>query len=118
MRMMRQRGPGIVFLTSFAGDDTPDGNIDALILDGVEAWRLRMPRLDHKFSGSGDLVAGLFMHFWLASRDGCAAMVSATQIVFSILRETMRSGADELLLVKAQDFLISPDCRFNAERLN
>jgi pyridoxine kinase len=118
MRMIRQRGPGIVFLTSFAGDDTPNGNIDALILDGAEAWRLRIPRLDHKFSGSGDLVAGLFMHFWLASRDGCAAMVSATQIVFSILRETMRSGADELLLVKAQDFLISPDCRFNAERLN
>jgi pyridoxine kinase len=118
MRLVQQRGPTIVFLTSFCGNDTPDGATDAMILDGPQAWLLRMPRLDYKFSGAGDLVAALFLHFWLASRNSCSSMVCACEIVFSILQQTMRAGSDELLLVKAQDFLISPACRFTAERVN
>jgi pyridoxine kinase len=117
MRVLQQRGPQIVLLSSFVGADTSAGMIDVVVLDGMVAWRLAMPRLDYKFSGAGDVLSALFLHFWMVSRDSAQAMAASCAALFGVLRVTMTSQANELALVSAQHLLVAPEQYFSLERL-
>lgn len=117
MGVLQALGPRIVLLSSFAGADTPAGMIDVVVLDGKEAWLLAMPRLDYKFSGAGDVLATLFLHFWLPQKDSAQAMAASCAALFGVLRETMASNVNELALVSAQYHLVSPERYFRVERL-
>lgn len=117
MRVLQARGPKIVLLSSFAGADTPADTIDVMVLEANAAWRLAMPRLDYKFSGAGDVLAALFLHFWLVGKDSGKAMAASCAALFGVLGETMAGKANELALVSAQHHLVSPARQFSVERL-
>jgi pyridoxine kinase len=110
-------GPRIVIVTSLHTDDTPAGALDLLVSDGHARWRVRTPRLPVAVSGTGDLIAALFLAHYLRDRSLPQALARATASVFGILRATERAGSGELLLIAAQNELVAPSQSFEAERL-
>ncbi len=110
-------GPRIILITSAQTDDTPMGSLDLVASDKDRISRLRTPRLRCFANGAGDLIAALFLAHYLHSRSAAAAMSKAASSVFGILRRTAEKGARELLLVEAQDELVSPTQVFEAERI-
>ncbi|MDE8348251.1 MAG: pyridoxal kinase [Acidocella sp.] len=117
MRVVQAYGPRIVFLTSFCGDDTLKNTIDALIVDGDLAWRITLPKFDRKFSGAGDLLASMFLHFWLPGHDTSFAFGAACSAVHEVLLETVAQNSDELSLIAAQNRMAAPACNFTAEMI-
>jgi pyridoxine kinase len=117
MRVLQARGPGIVVLTSFAGEDTPPATLDVMALDGTKAWRLNLPGFAQKFHGAGDLFAAVFLDAWLSRRDTGAALGKAGSATHAVLGTTALPAADELLLIESQHLLAAPDVVFNPERI-
>jgi pyridoxine kinase len=117
LRRVQRQGPGIVVLTGFIGQDTPDAALDVLAVDGAKAWRLRLPHLPQKFSGAGDVFAALFLSFWLTARDTGNALGKACSALHGVLAATAALGGDELALIEAQNLLLRPAQKFIAERL-
>jgi pyridoxine kinase len=76
----------------------------AVTRDG--AWAVAAPRIDEVPSGSGDLLAALYLAARLANRDVAAALSAACSAVDGVLRAS--AGADELRLVAAQAELVQP----------
>ncbi|HQT38633.1 MAG TPA: pyridoxal kinase [Acidocella sp.] len=115
MRAVQGLGPSIVMLTSFSGGDTPETAIDVMVVDRDLAWRLTIPKLQRKFSGAGDLLASLFLHFWLPDRNTAFALAAACSALREVLLETVTQNADELSLIAAQNRMVSPSVQFTAE---
>ena len=114
---LRATGPDVVLVTStvLAG-----GNPDEILMlvdtaDG--AWQVTTPRLERSFTGSGDLTAALFLAHYLEGDDAGVAMGRTADVVYSLLLATTEAGSDELLLVQAQDQLVSPSHHFDVVRL-
>ena len=114
---LRATGPDVVLVTStvLAG-----GNPDEILMlvdtaDG--AWQVTTPRLERSFTGSGDLTAALFLAHYLEGDDAGVAMGRTADVVYSLLLATTEAGSDELLLVRAQDQLVSPSHHFDVVRL-
>jgi pyridoxine kinase len=117
MRILQARGPGIVVLTSFAGEDTPPATLDVMALDGASAWRLNLPSFTQKFHGAGDLFAAVFLDAWLARRDTGAALGKAGSALHAVLGATALPAAEELLLIEHQDLLAAPPVVFGPQRI-
>jgi pyridoxine kinase len=117
MRVVQDKGPVIVLLSSFAGSDTPAGTLDILALDGGDGWALNVPQLAGKFNGAGDLLAATFLHFWLGCRTTSQALGQACAATQAVLTETAARQADELVLIEAQHLLAAPNRRFAPERI-
>jgi len=114
---LRATGPDVVLVTStvLAG-----GNPDEILMlvDTAEgAWQVTTPRLERSFTGSGDLTAALFLAHYLEGDDAGVAMGRTADVVYSLLLATTEAGSDELLLVQAQDQLVSPSHHFDVVRL-
>jgi pyridoxine kinase len=117
LRLLQSRGPRIVILSSFAGEDTPAGTLDVMAVDGADAWRVSVPQIATKFSGAGDVFAALFLNFWLNGRNASAALGKACSALFGVLKETASHGAEELELIAAQNMLLKPERSFAPERI-
>lgn len=117
MRVLQVLGPRIVLLTSFTGADTLPGMLDVMVLDGPDSWRLSMPLMAYKFSGAGDVLAALFLHFSLALKHSAQAMAAACAALFGVLELTMQTSANELALLAGQHHLVAPARFFEVERL-
>ena len=117
MRVLQEKGPNIVILSSFAGLDTQAGTLDLLALDGDAAWALNIPKLDGKFSGAGDLFAALFLDAWLQNRDMPAALAKSCAAVQAVLARTAMLQADELQMIGSQNALAAPAQVFVAARI-
>lgn len=76
----------------------------AVTRDG--AWAVAAPRIDQVPSGSGDLLAALYLAARLAQRDVAATLSAACSAVDGVLRAS--AGADELRVVAAQAELVQP----------
>lgn len=114
---MRPAGPGIVLVTSLHLPDTPPSKLDLLAADRTALWRLRVPLLPITPNGAGDAIAALFLLHLLRSGSVPAALAAAGSAVAGILRRTAEAGASELLLVQAQDELVSPTRLYSPEPL-
>jgi pyridoxine kinase len=108
LRLLQSRGPGIAMVTSFEGTDTPPGQLNIIATDGPAAWRVSVPKLAQKFSGSGDVFAALFLHFWLESRDTRDALAKTCASVHEVLLQTVNSGGVELALIAARHQMLLP----------
>jgi pyridoxine kinase len=117
LRILQSRGPRIVILSSFTGADMPAGMLDVMAVDGAASWRVSVPQIAAKFSGAGDVFAGLFLNFWLNDRNAGAALGQACSALFSVLKETAARGSEELELIAAQNMLVKPDRIFVPERI-
>ncbi len=110
-------GPGVVLVTSLRTEETPDDAIDLLASDAAGRFRLRTPKLAVAVNGAGDAVAAMFFFHYLRTRSARAALSRAASSVFGILRRTTDAGARELLLIDAQDEIVTPTRIFAAEPL-
>ena len=110
-------GPRVVLTTSLVVDDTPDDAVDLLAsVDGTH-HRVRTPRLGLSVNGAGDAVAALFFVHWLRSGDVATALEQAAASVWGLLARTEEAGSREILLVAAQDELVSPGRTFRSEQV-
>lgn len=114
---LRASGPEVVLVTStvLAG-----GNPDEILMiadTAAGAWQVTTPRLERSFTGSGDLTAALFLAHYLEGDDVGVAMGRTADVLYSLLKATTEAGSDELLLVGAQDQLVSPSHHFDVVRL-
>lgn len=114
---LRSVGPEVVLVTStvLTGQD-PD-QVSMLAVTRDAAWQVSTPRLERNFTGSGDLTAALFLSHLLGGADAGTAMGRTADAVYSVLKATTQADSAELLLVQAQDELVTPSHHFEVSRL-
>jgi pyridoxine kinase len=109
-------GPRVVVATGLALPEAP-GELAVLAVTAEEAWWVRHPRRTVRVWGTGDAFAALFLGDYLARRDARAALEHAVSALDEILARAEAEDADELPLVSAQDAIVRPRARYDAERL-
>ncbi len=114
---LRASGPDVVLVTSTVLDHADPDEILMLVVTADGAWQVATPRLERTFTGSGDLTAALFLAHYLEGDHAGLALGRTVDAVYSLLRATTRAGSEELLLVQAQDELVSPSYHFEVVRL-
>jgi pyridoxine kinase len=115
VRLIHARGPRAVLVTSLRTEETPAEALDMLASEDGCFHRLRMPLLPLSVSGAGDAVAALFLVHWLSTRSAAKALQAAGSAIFGILSRTSALNQSEIALIAAQDELVSPSRRFEAE---
>jgi pyridoxine kinase len=110
-------GPRVVFVTSLHTEETPDDCIDLVVSDGTDRCRLRTPRLPIDVGGAGDAVAALFFAHYLQLGSAAEALALAASSLFGVLNRTAEAGSSEMLLVDAQQELVTPSRMFDVHRL-
>jgi len=110
-------GPRAVLVTSLHTEETPDDAIDLVASDVAGRCRLRTPKLPIAVNGAGDAIAAMFFFHYLRTRSARAALSRAVSSLFGILRRTADAGSRELLLIDAQDEIVTPTSHFTAEPL-
>jgi len=108
-------GPRVVLVTSLHTQETPADAIDLLACDPHTCFLLRTPRLPLAVNGAGDLIAALFFVHWLRTGSAGEALSRAVSSVFGILRRTAEADGREMVLIDAQDELITPSHTFSAQ---
>jgi pyridoxine kinase len=109
------RGPRCVLVTSLAVAETPADAIDLIASDAGGRFLLRTPKLALAVNGAGDAIAALFLAHYLRTGSAAQALSRAASSVFGILQRTAAAGAREMLLVAAQDEIVTPGRIFVAE---
>ena len=109
------RGPRVVLVTSLRTEKTPEDAADVLVSDQSGRYRVRTPKLPLHANGAGDAVAALFFGQLLHGRSAADAMARAVSSIFGVLRRTSDAGAKHMLLVEAQDEIVTPSRLFAAE---
>jgi pyridoxine kinase len=114
---LHARGPGVVLVTSLATAETPPDAIDLVVSDAKGRYRLRTPKLPLAANGAGDAIAALFFAHLLRTGSAAEALAQSASSVFGILRRTAQAGAREMLLIEAQDEIVSPSRLFQPESI-
>jgi pyridoxine kinase len=113
-------GPGIVLVTSLLAG-AKQNEIGMLVSNGREAFRISTPELYFENSvsmaGSGDLTTSVFLSRYLETGDIKQTLELTAASVYGIMEATHRSKSRELLLIAAQEALVSPAVKFQAEKL-
>ena len=110
-------GPQAVLVTSVRTEETPPDAIDLVASHHAGRFRVRTPLLPLAANGAGDVVAALFFFHYLRCGSLAQALADAASSIFGILQKTAEAGAREMLLIDAQDELVSPTRRFEVEAL-
>ena len=109
------RGPRAILVTSVVTEETPKNSIDVIAREPAGRFRLRTPRLPVAVHGAGDAAAALFFLYWLRTGSAAEALSRAASSIFGVLQKTAEAGADEMLLIDAQEELVKPSRIFLAE---
>jgi pyridoxine kinase len=112
---LRARGPRTILATSVHTEETPKDSVDLIASDAAGRFRLRTPKLPTAVHGAGDAVAALFFVHLLRTGAAGAALSHAASAIFGVLERTAAAGADEMLLIAAQEELVRPSRMFLAE---
>jgi pyridoxine kinase len=115
--VLHRRGPRIVLVTSLAAAEMPQDVIDLLVSCSDGLFLLRTPRLPINVNGAGDAIAALFFAHILRGGSAAQALSRAASSVFGVLSRTAKAGERELMLVAAQDELVSPSRIFEPTRI-
>ena len=113
-REMLSWGPSLVVVTGLRLEDS---NIATLAVGGAGAWRVKTPSIEGVAYGAGDAFAAIFLGRYLEQRDPARALSLAASSVHGLIAATAAAGADELLLIAAQDRIVDPDPLFPAEAI-
>jgi pyridoxine kinase len=114
---VRVLGPGVVLITSLRRKDAPEGTVEMLAVTGRGAWLVETPLLPLEVNGAGDAVCALFLAHILGGGDPAEALWKAASSIHAVLESTLRAGAREIQLVRAQDGIVDPPRRFPARRV-
>ncbi len=114
---LRAKGPSIVMLTSLLREDRPENTVETMVVSPQGAWVVRTPYLpmDPPVTGTGDVIAALFLGRFLKSHDPAASVSFAVSALYGMLSVTAEGNHRELQLVSAQDEIITPTYHFSAE---
>ena len=110
-------GPRVVLTTSLVVEDTPDDAVDLLASVDGRHFRVRTPRLGLSVNGAGDAIAALFLAHHLSTGSATEALGRASASVFGLLARTEEAGSREVLLVAAQEELVTPTRSFEVEEV-
>ncbi len=105
---LHARGPGAILVTSLHTNETPAASIDMIASDGTRQFLVRTPKLPITVNGAGDAIAALFFAHYLQSQSVAQALSRAASSVFGILERTAEKGSREILLIEAQEEIVSP----------
>ena len=111
---LRQRGPGIVLVTSL---DLADERIAVVAAGPDGVWAVDTPRLPIEATGCGDAVAALFLGWLLKGKPLPQALAATIAAIYAVIEATMRNASGELALVAAQDELVSPKRSVSLQQL-
>jgi pyridoxine kinase len=113
---LHQKGPRIVLVTSYRGEDAAPNSIEMLVSDGKSAARVRTPELKFNaiIAGTGDLTTAVFLSRYMESGDPKTALEMTAASVYGVIAATHKAGSAELLTVQAQQELVSPAHSFKA----
>lgn len=109
-RRLRARGPGVVVATSLPAEDP--GGIAVLWSDRERDLWIETPRLAVPGAGAGDLFAARLLVEVLRGGTPADALARSVSAIFAVLEATVRTGADELAVIAAQQRLDEPQPRF------
>lgn len=114
--LIRKSGPEIVVVTSLElpGDDATLG---ILAHTAQASWLVQTPRLPVDMNGTGDAFTALYLASYLKSRDARSSLEHASSAMYGLVAATHRAGSRELLLIEAQDELVSPGRMFTATQV-
>lgn len=118
-RSLLSRGPKAVLVKHLAYPGRQANDFEMLLVTAEGDWHLRRPLLafPRQPVGVGDLTAGLFLARLLLGDSWVAAFEYSAAAVHEVLLETQACGSYELELVRAQDRIVHPRLRFEAQRL-
>lgn len=105
---MRPEGPRTVLLTSVVTRETKPGHLDVVAADRHGMQTADVEQIVVAASGAGDATAALFLHHFLRTGRADPAMAAAIASMQGILRRTAASGGRDLLLIEAQDEIVTP----------
>src|SRR5262249_40515725 len=114
---VRALGPRVVLAPSLNTQETPADSVDLLACDAQASFLLRTPKVPLAINGAGDLIAALFFLHWLRTGSAGEALSRAASSVFGILERTCQAGAREMLLIDAQQELVTPSRTFSAHAI-
>ena len=118
-RLVLARGPKAVLVKHLAYPGKGAEDFEMLLVNAEGSWHLRRPLLAFARQpvGVGDLTSGLFLARLLLGDSQVAAFEFAAAAVHEVLLETQACTSYELELVRAQDRIVHPRVRFEAQRL-
>ncbi|MEH2569404.1 pyridoxine kinase [Bradyrhizobium sp. AZCC 2289] len=112
------RGPSTIVVTSAELADTPDDEIEIVAIEqskqGLNAWRVRTPKLPISPNGTGDLFAALLVAARVQGKDTPDALGHAASAIFAVLERTAARGTEEMRIVESAEQLVHPKRRFDA----
>ncbi|WP_445620341.1 pyridoxal kinase PdxY [Kushneria sp. Sum13] len=122
---LREQGPSVVLVTSLDIDDSTPDTIEMLVDTAVGSWRIATPRFDFPVApnGAGDFTAAVFLACCLRDQDGITgegparALERTAEAVHALFTHTFAAGTRELALIQAQNEIVAPRQRFDAERV-
>ena len=103
---LRERGPGVVLVTSVLHTSLEPGHLETIAVSDEGAWAVTSPILPITTAGTGDLTSALFLaHLSLGPEEALLRTVSS---VSAVLAATVASGKREMQIVAAQDAIAHP----------
>jgi pyridoxine kinase len=114
---VRAAGPKVVVCTSldFGGGE---GELGVLADSAEASWAAWTPRLPVSLNGTGDAFTAIFLGHWLATGGRLdATLEAAVAAMYALVEATHEAGSRELVLVAAQERLVTPGRWFEARRL-
>ncbi|MFC0337471.1 pyridoxine kinase [Kushneria avicenniae] len=122
---LRDRGPSVVLVTSLDIEDSAAETIEMLVDTDAGSWRIATPRFDFPVApnGAGDFTAAVFLACCLRDEDGIGgegparALERTAEAVHALFTHTWQAGTRELAMIQAQNEIVAPRQRFDAERV-
>jgi pyridoxine kinase len=111
---LRERGPGIVLVTSL--DIDPD-RLTMLASGPNDTWVVETPRLPVMLNGCGDVTAALFLGHLLGGETLPDALSRTAASMFAVIETTVGLGRYELALVASRAELAAPSRVFKPVRI-
>lgn len=96
---LRERGPLGVIATGCTLADTPEGQVETILVQDGRMSRFATPRLPIRPCGTGDLLSGLIAAKLARGLVLERAVASAVQGVFAVLLRTRQQGSEEMCLL-------------------
>jgi pyridoxine kinase len=113
-RALCAKGPSTVVVTGAQLADTPEDMVETIAIEASSTWRLGTPKLPIRPSGTGDLIASLFVASLYGGSDTRAALEEAVSATFAVLERTAAAGTEEMRIVETASLLAQPVRRFQA----
>jgi pyridoxine kinase len=111
---LRRQGPQTVLVTSL---EPAADRLAVLAAEAEGVWAAETPRLPIEATGCGDALAALFLGWRLKGKPVSEALALTVAAIWGVVEATVAAGGGELALIAAQDELVSPSRKIEAQKL-